>query len=129
MDTEPFQSQSTGETFDNNLFYQLDQVFNIAVGVEQKFNEDLAAYFGFRTDFSAVNSADNVSNDTFSRWDLYHVSGGATLTVAGNELTVGGVMAFGESQIGENDVGLDRELTSTFVRVSFVLGFNFTFGN
>ncbi len=129
LDTEPFQSQSTGETFDNDLVYQLDEVFNVAVGFEQKFSEDLAAYFGFRTDFSAVNSADNVSNDTVSRWDLYHVSGGATFAVAGNELTVGGVLAFGESQIGKNNVGLERELTTTFVRASFVLGFNFTFGS
>jgi hypothetical protein len=129
LDTEPFQSQSTGETFDNNLVYQLDRVFNVAVGFEQKFSEDLAAYFGFRTDFSAVNSADNVSNDTVSRWDLYHVSGGATFTVAGSELTVGGDVAFGESQIGENDVGLERDLTTIFVRATFVLGFNFTFGS
>ena len=82
---------------------------------------------GFHTDFSAASSG-NISNDKITNWDLYHLSGGAKFPVAGSEMTLGGVFAFGGGVLGDNEIGLDRDLDLSFVRSTFIVGFEFSFG-
>jgi len=127
LDAEPFASQATVEVFDVDVGYALESVTNFAVGVDYQFSPDLGTYFRFHTNFTPTPSG-NLSNDTVARWDIYHVSGGATISVVGSELTLGGIYAFGTAPVGSNEVGLERTLEATYTRVTFIVGFNFLLG-
>ncbi len=43
-------------------------------------------------------------------------------------MTVGGVVTFGDGVLGDNEIGLDRDLDVSFVRFTFIVGFEFSFG-
>ena len=129
LDTQAFTAQSSGETVPRDLFYTLDPVFNVALGLEHQIRENLKAYGSFRTDFSgAVTGTQTIA---VTRWDIYHVAAGASFKVGRSDLTAGAVAAFGGSKsplrpdllLGE----VVDEVQSRFYRLTFILGFNFTF--
>ncbi|HEX9723146.1 MAG TPA: hypothetical protein VGC53_02570 [Vicinamibacteria bacterium] len=126
LEPEPFASQSSGETIRYDTSYQLDAVLNAAVGLEHRFESDLQIYAAFSTDFSAAPS-DSGSNSTLASWDIYHLSGGSTLAVAGQEVTLGLIYSFGSSAIGENELGLSPDLGVSYRRLTFVIGVGFIF--
>jgi hypothetical protein len=132
VDSQPFVSQTSGETIPTAVMDEADRVFNVALGVEQIFNEGLKAYVGFHTDFSSATENPTV-NLTYSQWDLYHIGGGATFNAMGTDFTVGAVAALGNSVVErEHDqtfppVGLPNGTEMSIQRITFLLGFNFGF--
>jgi hypothetical protein len=101
-------------------------VLNAAFGVEHRFASELQFYAGFSTDFTAAPTRAGTSS-SFANWDIYHLSGGSTMVVAGQEITVGMIYSFGSSEIGDNDLGLTPTLGVSYRRLTFVLGVGFIF--
>jgi hypothetical protein len=126
LEPEPFTSQSSGETIQYDTRYELDSVLNAAFGVEHRFDGDVQVYAAFSTDFSAAPLGSG-SNSSVASWDIYHLSGGATLAAAGQEITLGMIYSFGNSDIGENELGLNPSLGVTYRRLTFVIGVGFLF--
>ena len=131
LDTEPFQAQSSGETIETDLFRQLDQVFNVAVGLERDINERFHGYAGFRTDFSGLGR-ESSGNDAVTLLDIYHLSGGATVMISDNEFTLGGVLSFGGAPIARElvipeELDFSNEADVRYFRFLAILGFSFDF--
>ncbi len=126
LEPEPFVSQSSGETIGYATRYGSDSVLNAAIGLEHRFDGDLQIYGGFSTDFSAANSRSG-TNSAVASWDIYHLSAGSTLAVAGQELTLGLVYSYGSSAVGENELGLSPDLGISYRRLTFVIGVGFLF--
>jgi hypothetical protein len=130
LDSDPFTGQTSGETISTDFLYTLDPVFNVAFGVEHPFSEALKAYGSFRTDFSGAVPG-TTGNVVFSRWDLYHLAAGATFKVNRSEFTAGAIAAFGGAT-SPIDPGLllgdaIDSAETRFFRLTFILGFNFSF--
>jgi hypothetical protein len=129
LDTEAFTAQSSGESVPRDLLYALDSVSNVAVGLEHQIGENLKAYGSFRTDFSGASTG--AQTVAVTRWDLYHVAGGASFKVGRSDFTAGAVAAFGGSNSPlPPDLLLAEvvdEVQSRFFRLTLILGFNFTF--
>jgi hypothetical protein len=126
LEPEPFASQSSGQMIEYDTKYELDSVMNAAFGIEHRFDGDLQIYAAFSTDFSASPSSSG-PNSSLASWDIYHLSGGSTFVVAGQELTLGMIYSFGSSNLGSNDIGLNPELGISYRRLTFVVGVGFIF--
>jgi hypothetical protein len=131
LDTEPFPAQSSGESITTDVVRELDQVFNVAVGVGQDVNERLYGYAGFRTDLSGLGR-DSTGNDAVTLLNIYHVSGGATVRIKDNEFTLGGVLSFGSAPVAREliipeELELTNEATVSYFRFLAILGFNSRF--
>ncbi len=134
LPSEPFVGQTSGELINTAITREINSVFNIAVGVEHEFNETVTAYGSFRTDFSGVDP-DSETVVPIADWDIYHIAGGATLTVGSSEFTLGAILAQGDTtgsgifeppgEVAPPDE--DPAVTLQYFRLSFILGFNFTF--
>lgn len=128
IDTDPFESQSSGELIETTVVQALKSTFNVGFGVEHKLREDLQFYGAFSTDF---NSADKEGGDgaAFGEFDLYHLSGGATFMVGTSELTVGGTLSLSNAKTlrtAEEDP-LPAELELTYMSFSAIFGFQLPF--
>ncbi len=53
---EPFVGQTSGELIDTAITRELTEVFNIALGIENRFTEKFTAYGSFRTDRSGFGT-------------------------------------------------------------------------
>ena len=84
------------ETVDQafKLTQELEGVFNIGLGVEHDFGNDLVLYGAGLTDFSAA-TGDPTVNISVSNWNLYHLSGGVKFAFAGSRFTLGATYSFG----------------------------------
>jgi hypothetical protein len=76
------------------LSQQLKGVFNIGLGVEHDFGNDLVLYGAGLTDFSA-SVGEAAVNAAVSNWDLYHLSSGVKFAFAGSRFTLGATYSFG----------------------------------
>ncbi len=133
LGSQPFVGQTSGELIDTQLTRSLTDVFNVAVGVEHELSEKTALYGSFRTDFSGIDP-ESAAPVPVADWDIYHIAGGATLSVGRSEFTVGAILASGESTaspifkpIGEISLPGQNGATLEYFRLSLILGFNFTF--
>lgn len=131
LPSEPFFGQSSGEPINTAVTRELTDVFNIAVGIDNRFSEKLTAYGSFRTDHSGFDASTDAIVP-IGDWDLYHVAGGATFKVGSSELTTGAVVSFGDSTTGRVFEPVAGEASTSAVkidyfRVSFLIGFNFAF--
>lgn len=130
VDGQPFTGQTSGRTFDTAIVDELDAVLNAGIGIEREFGPDLRGYFGFHTDFNAAseNPAVNLSH---TKWNFYHISGGATFGAVGNTFTLGGELALAsdllELDLGDpfRPIGLPPELQASSYRITVLLGFSF----
>jgi hypothetical protein len=129
LPSQPFVGQTSGELIDTEITRELTDVFNLAVGVSHELSEKTTLYGSFRTDFSGVDP-ESVAPVPLADWDIYHVAGGATLTVGRSQFTLGAILARGDTSgsgvfeppseaIPSNPVKLE------YFRFSFILGFNF----
>ena len=131
LDADPFRSQSSGIEIDVAVREQLDSVFNVGIATEYVFHDGLKTYVGFHTDFTGA-SRDPSSNLSFSKWDFYHISGGATFGFRGTDLTVGANLALASEtvELDRDDpfrpVGLPDNTEVSASRLTLVLGFNFS---
>lgn len=130
LDSEPFEAQSSGEIIDTALHHALDSVFNVAVGLEHTFSEGLQAYGGFRTDFSGLGQGSG-NNGSVSYLDIYHLSAGAVFKAGGQDITLGGVIAFGSAAITREykpqEIGKGSSADWRYLRFTFVVGINLVF--
>lgn len=130
LPSEPFIGQSSGESIETAITRELTDVLNIAVGVENDFSDKFSVYGSFRTDRSAFDESTDASVP-IGDWDLYHVAGGATFTFGRSELTTGAIVSYGDSTTGRvfqpPAGGLDDAIKVDYLRVSFLIGFNFSF--
>ena len=66
-----------------------------------------------------------------TKWDFYHISGGATFGAAGNSFTLGGELALASDllEIDTDDpfrpIGLPPQLQASSDRFTVLLGFSF----
>ena len=132
LDSQPFEAQTSGEMIETAIIDEADSVFNVALGLEQIFDEGLKAYVGFHTDFT--NATENqATNLSYSQWDLYHIGGGATFNAMGTDFTLGAIAALGNSVVQhEGDqtfppIGLPDGTDMRIQRITLILGFNFGF--
>lgn len=134
VESQPFIGQTSGEEFDTAVIQALDGVFNVGMGLEKVFSDDLRAYLGFHTDFNAA-SEDPRANLSVTKWDFYHVSGGATFRIGEEHFTLGADLAFANNaiEVPENDpfrpVGFPDQTDVSAFKVTILLGFNFAFGS
>ena len=131
--SQPFVGQTSGELIDTEITRALTDVFNVAVGVEHELSEKTTVYGSFTTDYSGVDP-ESAAPVPVADWDIYHIAGGATLSLGRSEFTVGAILARGESTaspifvpIGETSLPGQNEATLEYFRLSFILGFNFAF--
>ncbi len=132
LDTEPFESQGSGETLTNDLTHELKSITNYGFGVDFFSSESLILSGSFVTDFSA-RIPGTETNLTVSTWDIYHISGGTTFKVGNSDLTIGLEYAFGSKEIdqqiditnpgndGNADINKVSEVTTR--RIKILIGF------
>jgi hypothetical protein len=131
LELQDFVSQATGETVQRSLVQKLDSVTNFAAGVEQRFGERALGYLSFTTDFSAFNPASDVSATGF---DIYHVTGGATIKSRRTRFTLGLSYSWGSETIqqtidlnpgGDNPVvDPSNQVELDYRSVTFIIGFS-----
>ncbi len=134
LDSVPFTPQTGGSPIPTAVTYRLDSVFNVALGVEHKFRYGWRAFASFRTDYTGATPGEQ-GDSTVSFWNIYHVSTGATLTVGRAAVTLGVVGASGSATTarglplvpGQDEIGLPPGLDVSYFRLTFILGFNFSF--
>lgn len=133
--TAPFIAQSTGEVLTNPLTLELRSVTNFGVGLDYHLGEKSVVSGGVTTDKSS-HQPGTTTNLALSRWDLTHISGGATFKVGNSEIALGLSYAFGREDIpqpfdilspnnGSNAVGPTETSTFRERRIKFLIGFNF----
>jgi hypothetical protein len=117
-----------------NLTQELRSVFNVGLGVEHDFGNELVLYGAALTDFSAAPGDVRV-NATATTWNLYHVTSGVKFAFAGSRFTLGATLSFGgnrrspgtlisppEALTGDSP---ETELDVKYRRVVVLLGFLF----
>jgi hypothetical protein len=129
-------AQLAGETVPAGMTQHLDDVLNLAVGLQHVFSERIEAYGGFSTDFSAKID-EEPAVFPISSWDIYHVSGGANFSLGRSEFTLGSVVAWGSGPaktVGSTNnirideaLGLPTETSISYFRLTFILGFTILF--
>ncbi len=127
LDTEPFQSQSSGETLTSDIVHELGSITNFAIGIEHALSADRRLYGSFWTDFNAVEE-ESVANVSGSPFDLYHFGGGYSFLVGSSDVTLGAVVALGSAETSLNlkPPALGSGMVDTsYLRVTFIFGFNF----
>lgn len=127
----PFYSQSSGETFTEEIIQQLSSIVNAGIGIDYKLNDKVSFAGGFITDFSA-NDINEKGNISLSRWDIYHISGGSSFKIGNSEVTLGFSYSFGSdvirqiADIGNPDAGADNVNAAAdvkFTKIKFMFGF------
>jgi len=88
LEPDEFQSQTTGETFQNNLSHEAKSVFNIGVGYQFDFVEGISGFTSIVTDYSSVIE-NSVSNLGVADWNIYHFTIGGTFGFANSLITAG----------------------------------------
>lgn len=143
METNPFVGQSTGETSTFALVDELNQVWNVGVGLEWQLKSNLGIYLSYATDFSGVTSditrlsefQSEAANSVFQS-DFYKIGGGFLLKAKKLELTLGIIYTRGDQDIarlnnfpGEDPI-LDNGDTSNigFDQWRMILGFSIPYG-
>ncbi|HSR18549.1 MAG TPA: hypothetical protein VLM39_10715 [Ignavibacteriaceae bacterium] len=130
----PLYSQSSGETFTEEILQQLSGIVNAGLGIDYKLNDEVSFAGGFITDFSA-NDINTKGNISLSRWDIYHLSGGSSFKIGTSEVTLGFAYSFGSdvirqiADIGNPDAGAAENVNSQadvkFTKIKFMFGFIF----
>jgi hypothetical protein len=113
---------------------ELRSVFNVGLGVEHDFGNELVLYGAALTDFSAAPGDPRV-NATATTWDLYHVTSGLKSALAGSRFTLGATLTFGGNRRAPGalvappeelaGVGSETELDVRYRRLVVLLGFLF----
>jgi hypothetical protein len=134
LETSTYIGQSSGDVLSNPLTLELQSVTNFGIGLDYLLGEKSILSGSFITDFSAYQSG-TTTNLALSRWDMYHVSGGATFKVASSEITLGLSYAFGSEDIPQpidisgpadgTSAGTGNNSTFRVRRIKFLFGFNF----
>jgi hypothetical protein len=88
MDAGFFTWQSSGDSTRAILQHQLDDVLNYGIGAEHMLSDAVSVFASYSTDFTA-GLPGQTSGLSVSIWDIYHITGGASMTIGGAKLTLG----------------------------------------
>jgi len=133
LEIEPFYSQSSGDTIQNEINQEFLKVLNAGLGFDYKLNDEVSISIGFITDFSA-NIESLKSNISLSKWNIYHVSAGSNFEIGKAEITLGLSYCSGTDVIGRNsgienpgNIGstLKQEAVVKYSRLNILFGFVF----
>ena len=94
LDLQPAFSQSNGLPIDNDITSRSEGVVNASVGYEEYISQDFTAFLSVSTDYSSA-PPEEATNLSVTRWDLYHLTGGATFGVGTAQFIVGLGYSFG----------------------------------
>ena len=95
LDTSSFASDPAAADLLKRLHQQAKSVVNFGVGYERKVSDRLSCYGAFTTDFTFADEQESGTN-SLSTWDIYHLSAGTSLAIAGVKLTLGAEYATGK---------------------------------
>ena len=131
LGTEPYVSQSSGETLTNNLTHEAKSVINYGVGLDYFATDSLIFSFSVASDFSAYVENTTTNLASFSAWDLIHIAAGSTFSIWKSEVTVGVVYSFGSQTLenniditpGEDNNSLGRQSDFKYSQIKVLLGF------
>jgi hypothetical protein len=131
LDTEPYLSQSSGETLTNDLTHEAKSIVNFGAGFDYFASDSLIFSLSLTTDFSAYVENTTTNLAPYSAWDLIHIAGGSTFNVWKSELTVGVVYSFGSQTIQNRiditpdaeDSSIERESEFKYSQIKVLLGF------
>jgi hypothetical protein len=131
LNTETYNSQSSGEVLTNDLTHEAKSVINFGLGLDYFAGDSLIFSLSVTSDFSAFveNSSTNLA--AYSAWDLIHIAGGSTFNIWKSELTVGVVYSFGSQTIDNNinitpdndNSSVGRQSEFKYSQIKVLLGF------
>jgi len=131
LDTEPYVSQSSGETLTNDLTHEAKSIINFGLGLDYFASDSLIFSLSVTSDFSAYVENTTTNLAAYSAWDLIHIAGGSTFHIWKSEVTVGAVYSFG-SQTFENKINITpgadnnsvgRQSEFKYSQIKVLLGF------
>jgi len=131
LDTEPYVSQSSGETLTNDLSHEAKSVINFGVGLDYFATDSLIFSISVTSDFSAYVENTTTNLAPYSAWDLIHIAGGSTFNIWKSEVTVGAVYSFGSQTLentinitpGDDNNSVGRQSDFEYSQIKVLLGF------
>lgn len=130
LDSEPYQSQSSGEVLTNDLTHQTKSIINYGLGVDYFAADSLIFSVSFISDYSAKSDNIKLDQPQALGLNLFHISAGSTFKVWKSLLTLGLVYTYGSQSIGENinlKVGdnsiLSSEAKLQYQQIKVLVGF------
>jgi len=130
LDTQPFESQSSGEVLTNDLTNQTNSIINYGLGIDYFAADSLIFSAGFISDYSAKADEESLIQPKTLVMDLFHISAGSTFRIWKSMLTLGLVYTYGSENIGENinltsgDSGtLSNEAELQYSQIKVLIGF------
>lgn len=131
LDTEPYESQSSGETLTNDLTHEAKSVINFGLGMDYFASDSLIFSLSVTSDFSAYVDNTTTNLAAYSAWDLIHIAGGSTFNLFKSEVTVGAVYSFGSQTINNNinitpddeNNSVGRQSNFKYSQIKVLLGF------
>ncbi len=133
LDLAPLLDPESGDTLAAGLRQEADAVLNWAVGLQHVFSEDLEAYAGFHSDYSARPETQEPAFPV-SNWNIWHLAGGAAAGLGRSRFTLGGVVAWGSAPgepipaTGDPEVddglGLPAATEIRYFRLTVLIGFS-----
>lgn len=131
LDTEPYVSQSSGETLTNDLTHEAKSVINFGFGMDYFASDSLIFSLSVTSDLSAYVENTTTNLAPYSAWDLIHIAGGSTFNFFKSEVTVGVVYSFGSQTIqnkiditpDEDESSIIRQSEFKYSQIKVLLGF------
>ena len=130
LDTEPYESQSSGVVLTNDLTYQAKSVINYGIGLDYFAADSLIFSASFGSDYSAKSDEEQLNQPQTLGMNLFHISAGSSFRVWKSELTIGLVYTYGSSPLVNNfaivpgDEGqISQEAELFYSQIKVLLGF------
>lgn len=130
LNTQPFESQSSGEVITNDLTNQIKSIINYGFGVDYFAADSLIFSASFISDYSAKADAESFIQPKTIGMNLFHISAGSTFRIWKSMLTLGLVYTYGSENIGENinltgsNVGnISNEAELQYSQIKVLIGF------
>jgi hypothetical protein len=90
----PLTPATGGAPLTGTVKEDLNAVTNWGLAIKHGFGATIAGYASFRTDLSALGPVPD-NNSLLARWNLYHVTGGASWALRGSQFVLGADIAYG----------------------------------
>ena len=130
LDTEPYESQSSGVVLTNDLTYQAKSVINYGIGLDYFAADSLIFSASFGSDYSAKSDEVQTDQPQTLGMNLFHISAGSSFRVWKSELTIGLVYSYGTSPLENNfsivpgdDGQITQEAELFYSQIKVLLGF------
>ncbi len=130
LDTQPYQSQSSGELLTNDLTHQTKSIINYGVGIDYFAADSLIFSASYISDYSAQSNDIDLNQPQTLGLNLFHISAGSTFKVWKSLLTLGLVYTYGSQNLeetinltaGENGI-FSSDAKLQYSQIKVLLGF------